>query len=495
MAQKPKSTAAPRIGAGRNAASRKITPPAGLIAGSDNKDVLIGFTTTQTLYMSVGATNILRNPDPIVQQQSNSLGTHVYDEMLDKDPHAAGLIQTRITAVMGLPREIQPGNEGDNAVRIADAVRMLFDRWYTFEPDASTQMLALVHGYRPAEIEYELWPDGLWGIKRLHDRDPESYVFDTDFRLRLRTLSKPVEGEELDPRKFITLAFQPRANNPYGVGLGRSLWWMSWIKRNGLKSWLVAVEKFGVPTLHFSHEPTLNAAQRAKLVEKGNKVMTETVLATSKDVDVKLLESRGGVSGHIDLMTYLDDQQSKRVLGQTMTADAKNTGLSSKQPAEASKVRTDILESDALWVGNFYTETVIRFLTEYNFGSDVPEEDYPYLLINAAPPEDTKSLADRDVILVKDLGLKVARSYFYEKYGIPQPDDGEELINDDMAEATQASMPPGLDPMGGLGPDGEPLDPTAPPPPKKGKKGAKPAAADAAKQKAMAKDKGQNADA
>jgi len=433
-------------------------PPAGMIAGSNNPDILVGYITQQTFLLNVAGTRILRNPDPIVQEQAGGVGTHVYDEMIDKDGHIAGVLDTRFNATTGLPREVTPGNEGDNAKRLADVVRTVFDRWHTFEADVQALMLSLVYGYRPAEIEYTVWPDGLVGIVKLHDRDPESYCFDVDYNLRLRTIQHPSDGEELDPRKFVVLVHQPRANNPYGVGVGRGLWWLTWIKRNGLKSWLVAVEKFGVPTIHLSHEVGLTKAQRDKLIDAGNKVMTDTVLATSKDVDVKLLETRGGISGHLDLLTYLDDQMSKRVLGQTMTADAKNTGLNSRAPAEASKVRQDILERDALWVSTFISGTIFRYLVDFNFGQQ-PEEDYPFLTINAQPPEDTKSLADRDVILVKDLGLPVSRAYFYERYGVPTPEDDEELINDDMADAAQAAMPPGLDPMGGIGPDGEPLDP------------------------------------
>jgi phage gp29-like protein len=435
-----------------------LVPPAGLIAGSNSPDALLGLLLQANVLLYVGATKVLRNPDPILRERAGGLNLRVYEDMLDKDGHMSGVVETRINATTGLPREIQPGDESAEAESIAAMVQDAFDRWHSFDEDTQALMMALVYGYRPAEVEWVIWDDGLVGVKKLHDRDPDGFVFDADWKLRMRVIERPIEGNELPDRKFIVLSYQPRANNPYGHGLGRALWWLGWAKRNGLRSWLIANEKFGVPTLDISHPQNLNKKKRQDLIDAGAKVQTDTVLAHTDDITVKLLESmRGGTTGHHDMLTYLDDQVSKRVLGQTMTADAKNTGLNSRAPLEAAKVRQDILERDALWVANLYTATIIRWIVEFNLGPQ-PDNLYPKLFINAQPASDLLTLAQRDEILI-GLGLPISTEYMYETYSIPVPASGEELINDLMAAAAQASMPLGLDPSGFGGSGGGPPKP------------------------------------
>ena len=75
-------------------------------------------------------------------------------------------------------------------------------------------------------------------------------------------------------RKFWTISTgAEHSDEPYGVGLARSLYWPVWFKRNNVQFWLIFLEKFGMPTVAAlvnagtlkaaaAGEPTMPAARR-----------------------------------------------------------------------------------------------------------------------------------------------------------------------------------------------------------------------------------------
>jgi phage gp29-like protein len=62
---------------------------------------------------------------------------------------------------------------------------------------------------------------------------------------------------------------------------------------------------------------------------------------------------------------------------------------------------------------------------DYNFPN---VKVYPKVWIRTDPEADLKPLAERDQILVRGIGLPITKKYFYETYGIPQPEAGEDLV-------------------------------------------------------------------
>ncbi|HSW39042.1 MAG TPA: DUF935 family protein, partial [Acidobacteriota bacterium] len=65
---------------------------------------------------------------------------------------------------------------------------------------------------------------------------------------------------------------------------------------------------------------------------------------------------------------------------------------------------------------------------------------YPKIKTYAGAKPDLTAQSQIDKTLAVDIGLPIGRSYFYETYGIPEPEKGEELVN----------VPPKAQPFGGL---------------------------------------------
>lgn len=125
----------------------------------------------------------------------------------------------------------------------------------------------------------------------------------------------------------------------------------------------------------------------------------------------------------------------------------------------SSEVRRDILESDAADMSETINAQLVRPFIDLNFG---PQAHYPTLKLHVPDQEDLTGLVDMLAKLVP-LGLKVEQSIIRDKFGLPDPDEGAELLS--------PPHPQPLSPSGGEGsavnralnratlPD---IDPTAP---------------------------------
>ncbi|MEB4492751.1 DUF935 family protein, partial [Pasteurella multocida] len=56
-------------------------------------------------------------------------------------------------------------------------------------------------------------------------------------------------------------------DEPYGIGLAHWLYWASLFKRNGVKFWLIFLEKFGMPTALGRYSKNASPTDQDKLLE------------------------------------------------------------------------------------------------------------------------------------------------------------------------------------------------------------------------------------
>ena len=155
-------------------------------------------------------------------------------------------------------------------------------------------------------------------------------------------------------------------------------------------------------------------------------MQTESCIITPDNMAVELLEAARTSS--VDSMTpgmkYWDEAITLVILGQTATT----TGTPGKLGAETERadVRQEIVKADADLLCECQNNSLIPWLLDYNFSG---VKKYPKVWIRTKKEQDLKPLAERDKILIADLGLPTANKYLYETFGIPKPQPGEELIS------------------------------------------------------------------
>jgi phage gp29-like protein len=399
-------------------------------------------TIEKDIDMFAGWIKRLENPDPVLRSEAAGRGLRLYDE-IERDAHAGSVLQQRAMAVVGKEWEIIPAKSARKLGRpssttqeqvIADFVsQTLLD--CNFDQARQELLKAILYGHYEAEI---IWKavGGSLRIKKLIGKHPRRFVFTPGRELRLLTLQNMIDGEALPERKFITFTYSD-SDNPYGKGLGQSLWWPVWFKKHGIKFWMVFLEKFGMPTTVGKYPSgTLDAAKKT-LLNAIEAIQTDTGITMPDNMSVEFLEaSRTGSVTHEQLCEYMDKQISKRVLGQTATTEGTAGKLGNEETQGETK--QELTEADADLLDACLNDTLIKWIVDYNF-PDV--KAYPQIKTFANANADLAGRVAVDKTLVVDIGLPVGKAYFYETYGIPQPADGEDLVN----------VPPRTQPIGGWG--------------------------------------------
>ena len=104
------------------------------------------------------------------------------------------------------------------------------------------------YGYAVAELIYAR--DGQYvSLDAIKVRNRRRFRFGKEGELRLLTQHEMTEGiPALAPYFWSFNAGADHDDEPYGLGLAHWLYWPVLFKRNGIKFWLIFLEKFGSPT-------------------------------------------------------------------------------------------------------------------------------------------------------------------------------------------------------------------------------------------------------
>jgi phage gp29-like protein len=366
---------------------------------------------------------ILSNPDKVLRSESGGKGIEIYEDFLTHH-RIFSEMQKRILAVTGKEWQVIPASDSSEDQKIA---KFVTDVFLSCNYDLGRQALltGVITGFKPAEIMWDNSEGDIW-IKEIRGRSPRRFCFDLKSNLRLLTWKNMIEGEELPDRKFVI--FRNGANNasPYGDGLGRPLYWCQWFARNGVKFWAVFLEKFGQPTPWGKYPSGTEKSQQDKLLDALEAMQTESCIITPDNMVVDLLEATrtSSIDSYAKWAEYWDSAITIVILGQTATTIGTPGKLGGEEAR--SEVRKEYTKADADLLCECQNNSLIPWLVDYNFPG---VKKYPKVWIRTKKEQDLKPLAERDKILIADLGLPTAKNYLYEIFGIPKPQPGEELIS------------------------------------------------------------------
>jgi SPP1 gp7 family putative phage head morphogenesis protein len=381
-----------------------------------------------------GWTKRLENPDPVLRTESAGKGLKLYDEV-DRDAHASAVLQTRYLSVVGKEWQIEPASPPPRRTpgrpaaetreqKIADFVSEAFLKT-NFDQARQELLQGILYGYYVWEVMWGYSEGQIW-IEKLVAKHPRRFSFTPERSLRLLTPSNMVDGEPVPDRKFIVFTYGS-TDNPYGKGLGQKLWWPVWFKKHGIKFWVVFCEKFGSPTAVGKYPPGTSKEDQDKLLSAIEAIQQETGIIVPESMAVELLEASrtSSLNTYESLCAFMDLQISKAVLGQTLTTEVGNKGSYAAGRVH-EKVREDILKADADLLCEDLNNSLVPWIVDYNF-PDISA--YPRIWIRIEDEPDLKALAERDKILVKDIGVPLGEQYFYDTYNLPRPEEGEALVS------------------------------------------------------------------
>jgi phage gp29-like protein len=356
------------------------------------------------------------------------------EEMEEKDPHYAAVLGTRKRAVSGLPVGVEAASDAPRDIELADAVRELTEA-PEFGDLLDDLLDAIGKGFSVAEPIWQLDGAQLRPV-RYEWRDPRWFQFDKTTGRTLLIREEGGDGREIPPGKL--LVHQPRLKSglPIRGGVARLVAVSFMCKAYGVKDWMRYVELFGMPLRIGRYGPGAKPDDIAVLRRAVAQLAADAAAILPEGMKIEFEEianAAGGAELFERLAEWLDKQISKAVLGQTMTTD---DGSSQSQANVHNDVRMDILKADAKQLAATLNRDLVRVFVDLNFG---PQERYPRIVLQVNEPEDLKALAGALTPFI-DRGLAVEQSVILDRFGLPAPAEGAELLRPQGAQAAPPAV-------------------------------------------------------
>lgn len=366
------------------------------------------------------------NPDEVLRDTGERIT--VYREMRT-DPRIKSLLKVFKSAVLAYPPVVQQA-QAREAVYGFCRERLDQSLFYRLE---KRLLSAVEYGFSAVELVWELDSEGYWVPVDTVLRKPERFVFDAEGNLKYRTPTGELVNLYEQPYKWLVYRFDKDAENPYGTSALKSCYWPWKFKKAGAQFWLMAAEKFSVPSilaLFDTSEPEDRIRERAlRLSELLSTVQSGSGAALANIKDVKLLSSPEKVSEFRTLLEWCDTQIAYGIVYQSLAVQEAEYGTRSQAEVHQD-ILSSVARSECLELVEAF-QRLVDWVVELNFGS---EEATPRIQF------DFRVQASWDqVVQAMDRAVPVSRAALYERYGIPKPTSEED-----------AFLKPSGGPLGGI---------------------------------------------
>jgi phage gp29-like protein len=315
---------------------------------------------------------VLQNYDETLLSRGGGRGLRAYDD-IKRDTHAGAVLQIRKLAVIGREWTVEPSGQEASALAAAELVRQQL-RTAGLDEASESLLEANLKGFAVLEVMWEV-KDNQIRVKELLPKHQVRFVFGPQRELRLLTPEAPYEGVPVPPHKFIVHRFGVTEDNPYGLGLGNSLFWPTFFKRKGITFWLSFCDKFGSPTAVGKYPIGAGPTEQKKLLAALQAIAQEAGVIIPEGMDIKLLETMrsGTINTYEMLCRYMDEQMSEAVLCQTLTTN-NGTGASLAATKTHNEVRLEVAKADADRLHSTLNRTLVQWIVDLNMpGAPYPE--------------------------------------------------------------------------------------------------------------------------
>ncbi len=270
-------------------------------------------------------------------------------------------------------------------------------------------------------------------------RDPRRFLFklneDGTISPRLITMFSPVEGMGIPLRSMILHRHWAYSNfmDVHGSGLGRQLYPLVEFRRTLLNFWLQYADKHTTPTAVGKFSLGTPEEEVNALFTALQRMGQETAIVLPDEMDIQWLESNGRPELYNQLVSYIDQQISFVINGETTVGQETGSVGSFARDQIADSVRMRKAKAFSEELDETINSTLVRWIVELNY----PGKNPPRLVRNF---EDLKQREDpvRIVQVLSQLGAL--------GYAVEDVDWLREKLN--IPSLIKQEMPPE---MGGMG--------------------------------------------
>jgi len=378
----------------------------------------------------------------------------LFADMEERDAHLLCEIGKRKLAVMDLDWDIVPPRNATAAEKAnAEWLKeVLTDAVDPFEDLLLALMDGVGHGFAAVELEWRR--EGAEWLPAFHPRPQEWFQLDR-FRRELRLIDASADGAAMQPFGWV-LHTHGKAKTGYlgRMGLHRALVWPFLYKAYSLGDFAEFLETYGLPIVLGKYYQGASKDEKASLMRAVTALGHDAraIMPADMAIEIEKVSADGSGTPHLAMIDWADRAQSKAVLGQTTSSEARATGLGSGVANVHNEVRQDIRNADARQIAGTATRDVLYPLLALNRGGVDSLSRCPRLVFDTGEPEDLVALADGVDKLVKAGMRTIPVKWVHEKGRIPEPAEGEETLGatpdvaPDKAKAALAAMRAGTSP-------------------------------------------------
>lgn len=353
----------------------------------------------------------------------------LFSDMEERDAHLSAEIGKRKLAVIGLDWTIVPPR---NATRAEAAhaewlTEVLTDAVDPVEDLILALMDGVAHGFAMTELEWRQ-ESGEW-LPSFHPRPQEWFQLDSTTRRELRLRDMSVDGAPLMPFGWVAHTHGKAKTGYLGrMGLHRVLSWPFLYKAYAVSDFAEFLETFGLPFITGKYFKHADEAEKDSLFRAVTALGHDARAIMPADMEVEIHKITGsGDSVHLAMVDWADRAQSKAILGQTMSAESKSSGLGSGNAQLHAEVRRDILVADARQIAGTITRDLLYPLIALNRGNLDGLRRCPRWVFDTGEADDLALYADSLPKLV-GIGMRIPVEWAHDKLRIPQPDDGSPVL-------------------------------------------------------------------
>jgi len=405
------------------------------------------------------------SPDGLAAILKDSEGTNparyysLLADVQEREWHYRGVLFQRRAALAQLPITVEPASDKPEHVEHADLIRSIVEL-----PEFTHARFelgdALDKGMAFGEIVWET-STRQWMPRAIKLRSQTWFRYDRADLETPRLIDEHGQDQPLAPYKWIAHRARLNSGIPIRDGLGRAAVWAWMFKNFSVKSWLIFLDRYGLPMRLGKFPTSATRSEKAQLLRALRDLGRDAAAIVPEGMTIEFTKADGGAGGGAafkEHATYFDEQLSKVVLGQTGTTDASKGGYA------VGRVHEGVRDAIALYDGAMLAMTLIRDLVrpavDLNYG---PQDRYPLIKIGLGEQKNVELLLGSIPEFVS-LGLPVEASQIYPLLGLTEPAKGKDVVLLRPASRPQPGTEPGgespppeevrADPSGGGGSSG-----------------------------------------
>lgn len=329
------------------------------------------------------------------------------------DLHLSGVLDKRLRGVTKIPIEFRRNDQPDEAMNA-----QLRSPWFK-------------------ELRKDLIMSHFWGFTLVQ------FYLDEDGNIRYDLINRkhydPIHRKLLKYQGAIDGISIDEFPNTMFVGSERKLGIFAELlpavlyKRGNMADWARFANIFGMPIREYTYDAGDEDA-RARLIADARRQGSNAVYIHPKDSELTLIEASnktGSSELYRTFAEYWDSKMSIRVLGNTLTTDAKENGTQSL--GTVHKEEEDEMNADdcdfLLDTLNYNMRPVFQ-----NLGFNVDGGEFVYARHDKINPSQQIDIVQK----LSSMGLPMDDDYLYETFSVRKPDNYDELKL--MKEAERQAM-------------------------------------------------------